>query len=68
MDGPEAAPRRAARTGSPRRTGVVHLSTKVRAAHRGRNPATGEAVDVPAKKIIVTKAAKNLRDVVAGSL
>lgn len=32
--------------------GVVSLSVQTRAARRGRNPATGEVMDIPAKQVV----------------
>lgn len=36
-----------------------------RAAHKGRNPATGEEMFIPAKRMVRFKAGKHLRDIVA---
>ena len=41
------------------------FSTKERAARKGRNPATGEALDIPAKTVAGFKVAKSLADHVA---
>jgi len=45
--------------------GLGKLSTKVREARTGRNPATGESVDIPAKTVVKFAAAKPLKDAVA---
>ncbi|MDD4077335.1 MAG: HU family DNA-binding protein [Bacilli bacterium] len=41
-------------------TGVFSLKVGERAAREGRNPATGEKIMVPAKKVIKFKAGKQL--------
>ena len=41
-------------------TGVFSLKVSERAAREGRNPATGEKIMVPAKKVIKFKAGKQL--------
>jgi DNA-binding protein HU-beta len=46
-------------------TGFGNFSTKSRAARRGRNPATGEAITIPARKYAHFSAAKGLKDRVA---
>lgn len=38
------------------------FSTKDRAARKGRNPATGEAIHIAAKTVVVFKAAPALKD------
>ncbi len=43
-------------------TGFGIFEAKERAAHTGRNPATGEAVEIPASRTPVFKASKNLKD------
>ena len=35
-----------------------------RAARKGRNPKTGEQMDIPAKKVVVFKAGKGLREAI----
>lgn len=45
--------------------GLVKLKTKDRAARMSRNPRTGEPVEVPAKKVVSAKVAKQLADAVA---
>ena len=42
--------------------GLGKLSRSERAARRGRNPATGEAIQVPASKVPSFKAAKPFKD------
>lgn len=46
--------------------GIGTISVADTAARKGRNPATGEAIDIPAGKRIKLKAAKALKDAVAG--
>lgn len=46
--------------------GLGKLVAQKRAARTARNPATGEPVKVPAKKVVRFKVAKGLRDAVAG--
>ncbi len=41
--------------------GFGSFGTKIRAARQGRNPKTGEAVEVPAKQIPFFRAGKKLR-------
>ncbi|MFS4437871.1 HU family DNA-binding protein [Paracoccaceae bacterium GXU_MW_L88] len=45
--------------------GIAKLSTKMRAARTGRNPKTGEPVDIPAKNVVTAKVSKPLADHVA---
>lgn len=45
--------------------GIGKLSVKTTAARKGRNPATGEELDIPAKKKPAFSAAKALKDAVA---
>ncbi len=45
--------------------GIAKLVTKDRAARMGRNPKTGEAVNIPAKTVVGVKIAKALADHVA---
>jgi len=44
--------------------GIGKLSVKTRAARNGHNPATGEAVDIPAKNVPKFSATKALKDAV----
>ena len=46
--------------------GFGAFTAKMRAARTARNPRTGEPVDVPAKRVPKFKAAKALKDAVAG--
>lgn len=45
--------------------GVGKLELKLRNARTGRNPKTGEEVEIPAKRAVKFKAAKALKDAVA---
>lgn len=45
--------------------GLGKLEVVERAARHGRNPATGEAMEIPAKKVPTFKPAKDLRDFAA---
>ncbi|WP_028449333.1 MULTISPECIES: HU family DNA-binding protein [Chitinibacter] len=45
---------------------VGKIALKSRDARVGRNPRTGEAVQIPAKKVLKFTAAKALKDAVAG--
>lgn len=38
------------------------FTSKMRDAHPGKNPATGEAITIPAKRVAVFKPAKQLKD------
>lgn len=42
------------------------FSSSVRAARKGRNPATGEAIDIPAKKVIAFKASASFKAALNG--
>ena len=42
--------------------GFGKFETRRRKARTGRNPATGEAIEIPAKKVVAFKPAKGLRD------
>lgn len=44
--------------------GLGILQVRKRAARMGRNPATGEAISIPAKKKIAFRAAKELKEAV----
>ncbi len=46
--------------------GIGKFSTERRKARMGRNPATGEAIKIPAKKVVKFKVAKALKDGVTG--
>lgn len=45
--------------------GIGKLTVKEVAARKGRNPATGEEIDIPAKRKPAFSAAKALKDAVA---
>lgn len=45
--------------------GLGKLSVKENSARKGRNPATGAEIDIPAKKVPKFSAAKALKDAVA---
>ncbi|MBI1273784.1 MAG: HU family DNA-binding protein [Alphaproteobacteria bacterium] len=47
-----------------RMAGLGILQVRKRAARMGRNPATGEAISIPAKKKIAFRAAKELKEAV----
>lgn len=47
-----------------RLAGLGILQVRHRAARMGRNPATGEAIKIPAKKKIAFRAAKELKEAV----
>lgn len=42
--------------------GVVKLGTKHRAARIGRNPQTGQSLDIPAKTVVTAKAVSALAE------
>ncbi|WP_457641808.1 HU family DNA-binding protein [Persephonella sp.] len=42
--------------------GLGVFNVKERAARKGRNPRTGEEITIPARKVVVFKAAKQLRE------
>ena len=44
--------------------GFGSFEVKERAAHQGRNPATGETIEIAASKAPVFKAGKSLRDAI----
>ena len=46
--------------------GIARLTTRERAARKGRHPGTGEVIDIPAKMVVQVKVAKALADHVAG--
>ena len=47
--------------------GIGKLVVQSREARTGRNPATGEAVEIPARKVVKARIAKGLRDAVLES-
>lgn len=52
---PEALAAELKANGSASLPGVVNLKVKDRAARIGRNPSTGAAVEIPAKKVVAGK-------------
>ena len=46
--------------------GLGIFTSKERKAHTGRNPATGETVEIPAKRVAIFKPSKLLKDAVKG--
>ena len=44
--------------------GMVKLSVRKSKARMGRNPATGEAIKIPAKTVVKARIAKQLKDTV----
>ena len=50
---------------SVRLLGFGTFETKSRAARSGKNPRTGETVEIPATTLPVFKAGKNLKDIVS---
>ena len=46
--------------------GVGQFEVGERAARKGRNPQTGETIDIPASKAVKFKAGKDLKDAVNG--
>jgi DNA-binding protein HU-beta len=38
------------------------FSVRERAARKGRNPRTGDVIDIPARKVVVFKPAKDMRE------
>ena len=44
--------------------GMVKLVVQSRQARMGRNPATGEAIQIPAKTVVKARIAKQLKDAV----
>lgn len=48
-------------------SGLGKFEVRERAARSGRNPQTGEAISIPATKVVGFKAAKALKDAVKNS-
>lgn len=46
--------------------GLGIFTSKEREAHTGRNPSTGESVEIPAKRVAIFKPSKLLKDAVKG--
>ena len=44
--------------------GIAKLVLQKREARTGRNPATGEAIEIPAKQVVKARIAKQLKDAV----
>lgn len=51
-------------TGECRIPGFGTLKVTERPARKGRNPATGEVIDIPAKRVITFRPAKALKDAI----
>ena len=47
--------------------GLGKLKLKNRAARQGRNPATGETIQIPAKRVVKFQVAKAAKDAILGS-
>ena len=45
-------------------TGFVSFKTGVRAARTGRNPQTGETINIPETKVVKIKAGKTLKEAI----
>lgn len=45
-------------------SGFGIFTSKVRDAHPGKNPSTGETITIPAKRVAIFKPAKQLKDAV----
>jgi DNA-binding protein HU-beta len=45
--------------------GIGKLVIVARKARKGRNPATGEAIDIPAKRVLKFRVAKAAKDAIA---
>lgn len=46
--------------------GIGKLAAKTTKARKGRNPRTGEEIDIPAGKRVVFTAAKGIKDILRG--
>jgi DNA-binding protein HU-beta len=55
------------RTGVFEMAGLRRLNRVARKARKGRNPATGEAISIPAKKFIRFRVAKQAKDALVSS-
>lgn len=53
-------------TGEVSIPGIGKLTVENKPARKGRNPKTGEAIDIPAKRVPKFSAAKALKDAVNG--
>jgi DNA-binding protein HU-beta len=60
----ELAERELKRSGEFVLPGMVKLVVQKRKARMGRNPATGEAIKIPAKTVVKARIAKQLKDAV----
>ena len=58
------AERELKRAGEFELPGMVKLVRRERAARTGRNPATGDAITIPAKTVVKARIAKQLKDTV----
>lgn len=48
-------------------TGFINIKVEERAARQGRNPRTGETINIPAKNAVKIKAGSVLKDAAEGS-
>ena len=48
--------------------GVVKIVRQQRQARTGRNPATGAAIEIPAKTVVKARVSKRLKDEILGSV
>ncbi len=62
------AERELKRAGEFELPGMVKLVRRDRAARTGRNPATGEAITIPAKTVVKARVAKALKDKLLSSV
>lgn len=62
------AERELKRTGEFELPGVVKLVVRQREARMGRNPATGEAISIPARTVVKARVSRQLKALAAGGL
>ena len=62
------AERELKRAGEFELPGMVKLVRRERAARTGRNPATGDAITIPAKTVVKARVAKPLKDKLLSSV
>lgn len=48
------------------KTGLFTCTVKETSAKKGRNPKTGEAIDIPARKKVIVKPLKSLSEAIKG--